>query len=589
MRFHWLDDEAPEPKPSEPIGPSKDSLRKMLAEAVINTGGVKVQARPDDRRFSDKPDLDPGSVRSLPNDHPAMIGNRTLFPSTVVNVGDEFEDRLLVSGKNNRKLGERIQKGKFKGYALYGLSLEERATCPTDCSIRGFCYGNGMQMARRHRITDLDLFATFLEDEIRTILAGPVEGLMVRLHVLGDFPSVEYVALWADLLESHDRLACYGYTRREDDVGDAIASLKKRFPDRFRIRWSGDTPRADGAVVIARMPEGPRVKEGLVCPAQTDATACCATCGFCWEGHAKNDTIVFVKHGPKSLQAAAEQAIATTAAAAVSNVETLRPITGLKIAQKRKGILSEPPEMRLVDPTDLRVEPAYQRDLSGRSISLIRRIVTGWDWAKFKPPVCAESEDGLFIIDGQHTAIAAASHPEVHQIPVMVVPAERIERRADAFVSHNRDRLTMTPAQVFYGEVAAGKVDAIAMLDAVTRGGATIPRLPVQKGYAKPGQIAAMDGVRTIYKAGGKELLERVVRIAVLAQSTPISKTVLCGIQIALNFPDINPKHDREIASAVAAIKNIEAVSQHYAAETGQSRFRAAGALIKRAALGEAA
>lgn len=238
MAFERITDDSP--SMPERVGPKKSALKDMLASALANTGAVPVKK--DDRRFTDKADLDPAAVRSLPINHPAMVGNRTLFPSTVVDVGDDFEDRLLVSGKNNRKLGERILKGKFKGYALYGLSLEERATCPTDCSVRGYCYGNGMQMARRHRITDLDLFSTFLEDEIRTILADPIDGLMVRLHVLGDFPSVEYVALWADLLEMHPKLACYGYTHRRDEIGDAIESLKSRYPTRFRIRWSGDVP-----------------------------------------------------------------------------------------------------------------------------------------------------------------------------------------------------------------------------------------------------------------------------------------------------------------------------------------------------------
>src|SRR5688572_10688814 len=111
-----------------------------------------------ERRFTDKPDLNPHGVRGLGPDHPALVENRTLFPSTVVEVTREFKDRLLISGRNNRKLGETIAKGRFKGYRLYALSLEERATCPTDCSVRGVCYGNGMQWARRHKIGDQDVF-----------------------------------------------------------------------------------------------------------------------------------------------------------------------------------------------------------------------------------------------------------------------------------------------------------------------------------------------------------------------------------------------------------------------------------------------
>jgi hypothetical protein len=42
--------------------------------------------------------------------------------------------------------------------------------------------------------------------------------------------------------------------------------------------------------------------------------------------------------------------------------------------------------------------------------------VANWDWRRFKPPVVARTATGLEVIDGQHTAIAAASHPDVLQI-----------------------------------------------------------------------------------------------------------------------------------------------------------------------------
>ena len=154
-----------------------------------------------------------------------MREDRTLFPSTVVDVDESFEGNLLVSGHNNRKLGETVAKGKFKGYALYQLSLEERATCPSECEMRAACYGNSMQLARRHRIVDPNFFALLLEDEIRDILSEK-PGLMVRLHVLGDFPSVDYVKIWDELLKGHPKLACFGYTHRrpKDQGGDAIGA-----------------------------------------------------------------------------------------------------------------------------------------------------------------------------------------------------------------------------------------------------------------------------------------------------------------------------------------------------------------------------
>jgi len=225
----------------------------------------KPAATPPARRFTDKPDLDPSAIWSLPKDHAAFLESRTLFPSTVVTVDEDFEDNLLVSGENNRKLGKEVAKGRFKGYALYGLSLEERATCPKDCAASAFCYGNTMQMARRHRIDDLDFFFTVLEDQIRDILTEQ-DGLLVRLHVLGDFPSEDYVTWWSTLLDRHPNLACYGYTHRKprrlggDKIGDAIEALKQIEPDRFRIRWSAEKPAPDSAIIIDEIPDAAKFK-----------------------------------------------------------------------------------------------------------------------------------------------------------------------------------------------------------------------------------------------------------------------------------------------------------------------------------------
>lgn len=598
-----------------------------------------------DYRFGFKFDLDPTAVRSLPDNHPAMMENRTLFPSTVVETNEAFSDRLLVSGKNNRKLGERIEKGRFKGYALYGLTLEERATCPSDCSVRGACYGNGMQMARRHRIDQDGLFFTLLEDEVRMILVDEQDGLLVRLHVLGDFPSVEYVAAWADLLADHPKLACYGYTHRRtkswggDEIGEAIQNLKDMYPDRFRIRWSGPTSRADGAVVIKTIPNRPRTEEGLVCPAQTDATACCATCGLCWEPSAKHDTIAFIKHGPKSGESAALEAMAaptaSQSAAGTARQErlariaanavpetperkmlpavippakpraefvptiTVRPpsdcrrVAPIQIssAVKCKEVARELPEVRHVSPTDLLIEPKYQRDLSGNSIRLIKRMLFGWDWAKFKPPVCAETPQGLFVIDGQHTAIAAATHPGIFRIPVMVVLAEHVEQRADAFVSHNRDRLAMSVFQVFHAEVTAGNKEARDVLAATMRAGATIPRAQPDKFRAKPGDVIAVKEARSIFNADGADGLERVLRIAVAAKLSPIPRVAMRAIRIILKEPrfvNVKMKGEASISAAIASIQNIDLAARHAAAATEQPMDRACAVLIESAVLGEA-
>lgn len=543
-----------------------------------------------ERRFTDKPDLHPESVMALPDDHPAMVENRTLFPSTVVTVMEDEPDRLLVSGRNNRKIGATVEKGKFKGYGIYCLSLEERATCPVDCEARAICYGNGMQLGRRHRIGDPDVFFDRLGMEIAELL-DQHEGLLIRLHVLGDFPSVEYVSFWKEVLDEHPNVACYGYTHRSpanwggDEIGDAIEAVKDAHLERFRIRWSSPVARADGAVILDKVPAGPRGdNRELVCPAQTDATACCATCGLCWEAAAMRECIGFVKHGRVSSDAALASA-AKAAEMKRPSADGLRSIVPIPVSGlSPSAVRSARPRFVEVDPSTLLVETKYQRDLSAKSLTLIKRIVEHFEWTKFKAPVCVEHEGRYYVIDGQHTAIGAASHPDIDKIPVMVVDAASVEARAASFVAHNRDRVAMSPMQVFHGEVAAGNPDAIEIMRIVTAAGGRVPRNPVCRRDAKVGDVVSVAELQRVYGGHGADMLRQIISIAVEGRCKPISTTVLRAIRMLLTEPQYEGVRRDDLVTALMARPDIEQAAQRFGAETSQDRHSAAAVILYRAA-----
>lgn len=247
------------------------------------------------RRFTQHGLIKPDRVTGLPAGHSAIRERRTLFPSTVVDVADS--PRVLVSGANSRKIGDRIVKGDWAGMPTFILTLEERATCPASCHHFSSCYGNGMPLARRHRhgpelIARLDVEMTALNEK-------HPRGFAVRLHQLGDFWSVEYVDQWLVWLEKFQALHVWGYTAwaPETPIGAAVKQLRDELWSRFAIRFSSAGSTTGGATTIWREPEEARVPEGIVCPAQTDKSACCGTCGLCWSGAAKDETIVFIAHG----------------------------------------------------------------------------------------------------------------------------------------------------------------------------------------------------------------------------------------------------------------------------------------------------
>ncbi len=237
-----------------------------------------------------------------------------------------------------------------------------------------------------------------------------------------------------------------------------------------------------------------------------------------------------------------------------------RPIKALNMSGVLpSSILTEDklPEVRMVNPCDLHTEDKYQRHLSEASVSLIRRIVTDFSWSRFKPPICSEGEDGkLFVVDGQHTAIAAASHPKIKKIPVMVVQAFTLKDRASAFIGHNRDRLNVTPMQMFYSAVTAGDEVAVAMKKGMDAVGVTIKRSnpPVWE----IGDTVAAGGIRALAVRKGAAGVERVLSILMNAKRGPLTSGEIKAVQALCYDKDWRNKFDDEDLSTVIRSKGVE-------------------------------
>lgn len=252
------------------------------------------------RRFTGKLKRDPATVWALPDGHAVITEQRTMFPSTVVSALDS--QRLLISGANSIKLGAKVKRGDWAGFPIYQLSLEERAACPPTCNNRNTCYGNSMPFARRHKVDEHLLPA--LETELAVLQSTYPRGFVVRLHVLGDFFGMEYLQAWFRFLDQFQALHIFGYTAwpRDSEIGAAIAWQTRIMWKRFAIRFSSATSEPQGATTVWHTPKANVYQDNIVCPAQTEATACCATCGLCWAASAKDKTIVFIGHGPTYAQ-----------------------------------------------------------------------------------------------------------------------------------------------------------------------------------------------------------------------------------------------------------------------------------------------
>lgn len=228
-----------------------------------------------------------GNPWVLPAEHPAAVTGRTRYPATRKTALEVR--RVLKSGKESRKIGDRIIKGKWRGFPIFTLTLEERATCPRSCKEWLTCYGNKMHWSHRFAPDALTMSAIALE--LMVLQRRYPQGFAVRLHVLGDFSSPRYVDHWREWLDRFPALHIFGYTahKRTSVIGKMIEDMSRNNWARFAVRFSNDRGERSSVVVASE----DKATEAVVCPAQTGKTDCCGTCGLCWS---TQRAIAFLRH-----------------------------------------------------------------------------------------------------------------------------------------------------------------------------------------------------------------------------------------------------------------------------------------------------
>lgn len=240
------------------------------------------------RRFTDHGDA--GKPYTLSESHIAVRLGTSLFREGRLRAARGA--RALVSGHNSRKIGAVIMKGRWRGFPVFTLTLEERATCPRTCAHWLDCYGNKMNWPTRW-MADADLTPA-IDDNLR-ILADEHIAFVIRLHVLGDFFSVAYVDQWERWLDQFPGLRVYGYTAwpHSTEIGARVLDLAARRWDRFAVRGSNSGGPTRATITIDD-PAAAGIRDGaIVCPAQTGKSECCATCALCWQ---TERNIAFLRH-----------------------------------------------------------------------------------------------------------------------------------------------------------------------------------------------------------------------------------------------------------------------------------------------------
>ncbi len=270
------------------LGCSRATIHSRLLEAGLVRKQSDITAeRREKQRQRDK--RHPQHTVEI-EDNAAVVEGRTAHPEAVVSaIG---ATNILVSGANSRKIGDLVTKGRWRGFPIFTLTLEERATCPTTCRNWVSCFGGHMPFAKRIRHDAA--FEERLEHELAVLNARYPAGFAIRLHVLGDFYSVAYVELWRQFLARFPALRVFGFSARwdrNDPIAVALVRLTIEQWDRFAMRFS-DAPSDECSTITIDHPiQAPA--DAIICPAQTGKTAGCGTCGFCWNSKRR---VAFIRH-----------------------------------------------------------------------------------------------------------------------------------------------------------------------------------------------------------------------------------------------------------------------------------------------------
>ena len=126
--------------------------------------------------------------------------------------------------------------------------------------------------------------------ELQVLAAMYPHGFVIRLHVLGDFYSLNYAILWGNMLQLYPNLHIFGYTKREHcEIGRMLQCIRVLHGERFWVRISANKNQ-NGDTIYA----SDESHQGAIpCPEQNGKARSCLDCGLCWS---VGKTVSFTDH-----------------------------------------------------------------------------------------------------------------------------------------------------------------------------------------------------------------------------------------------------------------------------------------------------
>jgi hypothetical protein len=206
------------------------------------------------------------------------------------------------NGRNGRtmrkKRATKISGGNSKLGPIPNLSLAPGVTCTSiacetclmDCYARNFyrMYKNVRKAWDTNTKLALEDLPT-MERELNEYFSGLASPKFFRVHVAGDFVSLDYAEMWARVASAAPTTKFLAFTKSFDIV------QKVSWPDNFKIvysAWPG-VPAPPAGRPVAWMDDGTETRipaRSVHCPGN------CESCGMCWSLDELGKDVYFSKH-----------------------------------------------------------------------------------------------------------------------------------------------------------------------------------------------------------------------------------------------------------------------------------------------------